>query len=159
MENINTHWIEFIDSADLDPTLDYKTLSAIMYRTDLGWTLDQVVFYWLLQLPKQYSYTECPRKNSALPILHFHFNSTNKPISLIVVSTDAVFLADITQSMKFVSLNVIFLSFPIGCQFQFQILADRWLNSSMLRSTARCRQEFLIDTLLGNEYFLTVLPV
>ena len=25
--------------------------------------------------------------------------------------------------------------------------------------TARCRQEFLIDTLLGNEYFLTVLPV
>ena len=61
--------------------------------------------------------------------------------------------------MKFVSLNVTFLSFPIGCQFQFQILADRWLNSSMLRSTARCRQEFLIDTLLGNEYFLTVLPV
>ena len=26
-------------------------------------------------------------------------------------------------------------------------------------STARCRQEFLIDTLLGNELFLTVLPV
>ena len=29
-------------------------------------------------------------------------------------ATDAVFLADITHSMKFVSLNVIFLSFPIG---------------------------------------------
>ena len=36
MENINTHWIEFIDSADLDPTLDYKTLSdsAVAKTTD-----------------------------------------------------------------------------------------------------------------------------
>ena len=49
-------------------------------------------------------------------------------------ATDAVFPADITHSMKFVSLNAIFLSFPIGCQFQFQILAHRWLDSSMLHS-------------------------
>ena len=32
----------------------------------------------------------------------------------LLFCTDAVFLADITHPMKFVSLNVIFLSFPIG---------------------------------------------
>ena len=31
-----------------------------------------------------------------------------------VITTDAVFLADITHLMKFVSLSDIFLSFPIG---------------------------------------------
>ena len=45
---------------------------------------------------------------------HHYFIDTKKYFFLFIETTDAVFPADITHSMKFVSLKFIFLSFPIG---------------------------------------------
>ena len=80
------------------------------------------------------THSDCVLEEVTICYQHLELSMSLKIHSECQLTTDAVFLADITHSMKFVSLNVIFLSFPIGCQFQFQILAHRWLDSSMLHS-------------------------
>ena len=63
--------------------------------------------------------------------------------------------------------NIFSKDFPVLLKMTFSAAKERirgkrknpQLRMQWKCCTARCRQEFLIDTLLGNEYFLTVLPV
>ena len=137
VENLNDHVlkVESEESSPFDPTsvfiscLDVRTTKEEIFSHFIP--LGEIVRVTKLKDRKSgnyngSAYVQFRYPQSAEDALFLHGSC--------VSGTDAVFPADRTHSMKFVSLNAIFLSFPIGCQFQFQILADRWLDSSMLHS-------------------------